>query len=88
LAGAANFSRRSLVLLASDPVPDPFPVIPVPAYLAEPNNLALAVPGGEARGLTENPVKESMARAGRSVGTLGSPMFTMNMTMIARFAWS
>jgi len=39
----------SLVGAADFPVPDVFPVIPVPAYLAEPNNLALAVPGGEAR---------------------------------------
>ena len=70
--GAADFPRRSLVLLASDPVPDLFPVIPVPAYLAEPNNLALAVPGGEARSATGNPVEESIARVGRSIGTLGS----------------
>jgi len=58
--GGADFPRRSLVLLASDPVPGFFPVIPVPAYLVEPNNLALAVP--EARSATGNPVKESMAR--------------------------
>ena len=34
-----------MVLSASDPVPDLFPVMPVPAYITELNNLALAVPG-------------------------------------------
>ena len=42
------------MLSASDSVPDLSPVMTVPAYLAEPNNLALAVPVGGARraGLT------------------------------------
>ncbi len=41
--------------LASELVPNLFPVMSVRAYPAEANNLALAVPGGEARRATGNP---------------------------------